>query len=94
MLMRGEPIYQVKGKIFSLHHTLVLMHSAGKELATVSKQIISLTPKLHITCDQRIEQHLKTMTSKLEPEQRKRLTNPYGRVHHAEPHALSCSECI
>jgi len=46
---QGEPIYQVKGKIFSLHHTLVLMDLAGKELATVSKQIISLTPKFHIT---------------------------------------------
>ena len=46
---QGEPIYQVKGKIFSLHHTLVLMDLAGKELATVSKQIISMTPKFHIT---------------------------------------------
>ena len=46
---QGAPIYQVKGKIFSLHHTLVLMDLSGKELATVSKQIISLTPKFHIT---------------------------------------------
>jgi len=45
----GAPIYQVKGKIFSLHHTLVLMDLAGKELATVNKQIISMTPKFHIT---------------------------------------------
>src|ERR1039457_4312494 len=27
---RGAPIYQVKGKIFSLHHTLVLMDLAGR----------------------------------------------------------------
>jgi uncharacterized protein YxjI len=45
----GAPIYQVKGKIFSLHHTLVLMDLAGNELATVNKQLISLTPKFHIT---------------------------------------------
>jgi uncharacterized protein YxjI len=41
---QGAPVYQVKGKIFSLHHTLVLMDLAGNELATVNKQIISLTP--------------------------------------------------
>ncbi len=46
---QGAPILQVKGKIFSLHHTLVLMDLAGNELATVNKQIISLTPKFHIT---------------------------------------------
>ncbi len=46
---QGAPIYQVKGKIFSLHHTLVLMDLAGDELATVNKQIISMTPKFHIT---------------------------------------------
>jgi uncharacterized protein YxjI len=45
----GAPIYQVKGKIFSLHHTLVLMDLAGNELATVNKQIIAMTPKFHIT---------------------------------------------
>jgi len=45
----GTPIYQVKGKIFSLHHTLVLMDLAGLELATVNKQLISITPKFHIT---------------------------------------------
>lgn len=45
----GVPIYEVKGKIFSLHHTLVLKDLAGNELATVNKQIISLTPTFHIT---------------------------------------------
>jgi uncharacterized protein YxjI len=45
----GAPIYQVKGKIFSLHHTLILMDLAGNELATVNKQIIAFTPKFHIT---------------------------------------------
>jgi uncharacterized protein YxjI len=45
----GTAIYQVKGKIFSLHHTLVLQDLAGNELATVNKQLISLTPKFHIT---------------------------------------------
>ena len=45
----GAPIYQVKGKFFSLHHTLVLQDLAGNELATVEKQLISLTPKFHIT---------------------------------------------
>src|SRR3954471_6061361 len=46
---QGAPMYQVKGKIFSLHHTLVLMDLAGNELATVKKQIISMTPKFQIT---------------------------------------------
>ena len=45
----GAPIYQVQGKVFSLHHTLVLMDLSGNELATVSKQLISITPKFHIT---------------------------------------------
>jgi uncharacterized protein YxjI len=45
----GAPLYQVKGKIFSLHHTLVLRDLAGNELATVEKQILSVTPKFHIT---------------------------------------------
>ncbi|HEX4769284.1 MAG TPA: LURP-one-related family protein [Bryobacteraceae bacterium] len=45
----GAPLYEVKGKLFSLHHTLVLMDLAGNELATVNKQIISMTPKFHIT---------------------------------------------
>lgn len=34
----GHPMYQVKGKIFSLHHTLVLMDLAGNELATVNSR--------------------------------------------------------
>lgn len=45
----GTPIYQVKGKLLSLHHTLVLMDLSGNELATVNKQLISITPKFHIT---------------------------------------------
>ena len=45
----GAPTYQVNGKLFSLRHTLVLSDLAGNELATVEKQIISLTPKFHIT---------------------------------------------
>ena len=45
----GAPLYQVKGRIFSLHHTLVLRDLAGNELATVEKQILSITPKVHIT---------------------------------------------
>lgn len=45
----GSPIFQVKGKLFSLHHTLVLSDLAGNEQATVEKQIISLTQKFHIT---------------------------------------------
>jgi uncharacterized protein YxjI len=45
----GSPIFEVKGKLFSLHHTLVLQDLAGNELATVNKQLISITPKFHIT---------------------------------------------
>ena len=45
----SQPIYQVDGKLFSLHHTLVLKDLAGNEMATVKKQLVSLTPKFHIT---------------------------------------------
>ena len=45
----GAPLYQVKGTIFSLHHTLVLRDLAGNELATVEKQILSVAPKFQIT---------------------------------------------
>jgi uncharacterized protein YxjI len=45
----GQPIYEVNGKLFSLHNTLILKDLAGNELATVKKQIVSLTPKFHIT---------------------------------------------
>jgi uncharacterized protein YxjI len=45
----GQPIYEVNGKFLSLHHTLVLKDLAGNELATVKKQLVSLTPKFHIT---------------------------------------------
>jgi len=34
----GAPVCQVKGKLFSLHHTLVLTDLAGEELATVKNR--------------------------------------------------------
>jgi uncharacterized protein YxjI len=38
----GRPVIQVDGKVFSLHHTLVLRDLRGNELATVKKQLLAL----------------------------------------------------
>jgi uncharacterized protein YxjI len=38
----GRPVIQVDGKVFTLHHTLVLRDLRGNELATVKKKLISL----------------------------------------------------
>jgi len=40
----GRPIYQVDGKILSLHNTLVMRDMSGQEVATIKRQLISLTP--------------------------------------------------
>ncbi len=45
----GRPVYQVDGKIFSLHHTLVMRDMAGSEVATIRQHIISLPPTWEIT---------------------------------------------
>jgi uncharacterized protein YxjI len=45
----GAVRYQVDGKIFSLHDTLVMRDSAGAEVLTVRRQLIALTPTYTIT---------------------------------------------
>lgn len=45
----GRPVVQVDGKIFSLHHTLVMRDLNGNELATVKKQLIALRQTYHVT---------------------------------------------
>jgi uncharacterized protein YxjI len=45
----GQAVFQVDGKIFSLHNTLLVRDLAGNEVATVERQLIALTPTYHIT---------------------------------------------
>lgn len=45
----GRPVFQVEGKVFSLHHTLVMRDLAGNEVATVRKQLIAFRPTYEIT---------------------------------------------
>ena len=45
----GQPVFQVDGKIFSLHNRLVVKDLAGNEVADVERQLIALTPTYHIT---------------------------------------------
>ena len=40
----GQPIYEVDGKVLSLHNTLVVRDMRGQEVATVKRQLIALTP--------------------------------------------------
>jgi uncharacterized protein YxjI len=45
----GQPIFEVDGKVFSLHHTLVMRDLAGNEVATIRQQLIALRPTWEIT---------------------------------------------
>jgi uncharacterized protein YxjI len=40
----GRPIYDVDGKVLSLHNTLVMRDMSGNEVATVKRRLIALTP--------------------------------------------------
>ncbi len=40
----GRPVYEVDGKVLSLHNTLVVRDMRGQEVATVKRQLIALTP--------------------------------------------------
>ncbi len=40
----GQPVYEVDGKIFTLHHTLVMKNTAGQEVATIRQAVIALRP--------------------------------------------------
>jgi uncharacterized protein YxjI len=45
----GQPVFQVDGKVFSLHNTLLVRDLEGNEVARVERELISLTPTYHIT---------------------------------------------
>jgi uncharacterized protein YxjI len=45
----GAVRFEVQGKFFSLHNTLVMRDSSGAEAATIRRELISLTPSYTIT---------------------------------------------
>lgn len=45
----GQPVFQVEGKLFSLHNTLLVRDPAGNEVAKVQRELIALTPSYSIT---------------------------------------------
>ena len=45
----GRPVFRVRGHLFSIHGTIVMMDMAGNEVATVRRQLIALRPTYHIT---------------------------------------------
>jgi len=45
----GRPVFEVDGKVLSLHHTLVMRDMAGREVAKVQKHVISLRPTFEIS---------------------------------------------
>lgn len=46
---QGRIAFHVDGKVLSLHNTLVIQDPAGREVARVKRQLISLVPTYHIT---------------------------------------------
>ncbi len=40
----GRPVYEVDGKVLSLHNTLVMRNMSGQEVATIKRHLIALTP--------------------------------------------------
>jgi uncharacterized protein YxjI len=44
----GQPLYDVDGKVLSLHNTLVMRDRRGQEVATVKRQLMALTPTYRI----------------------------------------------
>jgi len=45
----GRPVIEVDGKVFSIHHTLIMRDLNGNELATIKKQLAALSPTYHVT---------------------------------------------
>jgi uncharacterized protein YxjI len=45
----GRRVFHVDGKVFTLHHTLVVEDMTGQEVARVRKQLIALRPTYDIT---------------------------------------------
>jgi uncharacterized protein YxjI len=44
----GQPLFNVDGKVLSLHNTLVMRDLRGQEVATVKRELIALTPTYRI----------------------------------------------
>jgi uncharacterized protein YxjI len=63
----GQRVFQVDGKVFTLHNTLVMRDQANNEVATIRKQLIALRPTYEIT------QHGQEIA-----EIRKHLFTPFG----------------
>lgn len=40
----GNAVYEVDGKVFTLHNTLVMRDMRGQDVATIKRQLIALTP--------------------------------------------------
>ncbi|GHO56396.1 LURP-one-related family protein [Ktedonobacter robiniae] len=45
----GEPIFEVDGKVFSLHHRLIIRDRSGNEVASVHRRLFALRPTYEIT---------------------------------------------
>ena len=45
----GRPVFHVDGKVFTLHHTLVMRDLAGNEVATIRQHLVSLRPTFEVT---------------------------------------------
>jgi uncharacterized protein YxjI len=45
----GQPVFQVDGKVFTLHSTLIVRDLAGNEVAMVQRQLVALRPTYHVT---------------------------------------------
>jgi uncharacterized protein YxjI len=45
---RGQALYEVDGKVLSLHNTLVMRDMGGQEVATVKRELVALTPTYRI----------------------------------------------
>jgi uncharacterized protein YxjI len=45
----GRPVFHVDGKVFTLHHTLVMRDVAGNEVATVRKQLLTIHTRYEVT---------------------------------------------
>src|SRR5689334_16705854 len=46
---QGRPVYQVDGKVFTLHNTVIIRDLQGAEVARVERQLIALRPTYRIS---------------------------------------------
>jgi uncharacterized protein YxjI len=46
---QGRPVYDVDGKILSLHNTLIVRDMAGNEVAKVERELIAFRPTYHVS---------------------------------------------